>query len=134
MNIGEMTSPKENARRTLKLSIPKLQMAEQQRFDNRPQRIVNGSDITVIPADVHPPQSQPPMSAMFLSATTPQSAKTVSPCSGTNRCSPGLNHFLDANPKQFSRFLSFSPSANSSYGGNFNGGGLMESSEMVVSK
>lgn len=122
---------KENARRTLKLSIPKLQMAEQQRTEIRQPRIVAGGE-TVIQGDVPEiPQQQSQInrndaiSAMFLNATTttPKGVKTVSPSSGTNK-SPGLNHFMDSNPKQFSRFLSFSPNADFKRG-------LIESTDLV---
>lgn len=113
---------KENARRTLKLSIPKLQMAEQQRTEIKQPRIVTGAE-TVIQAE--PMSRSDAISAMFLNATTPpQSVKTVSPSSGANR-SPMINSFMDNNnQKQFSRFLSFSPGSSFS-------GGLIESTELV---
>lgn len=114
---------KENARRTLKLSIPKLQMAEQQRAEVvKNPRIVTGGE-TVIQAE--PMSRNDAVSALFLKATTPpQSVKTVSPSSGTNR-SPMINHFMENNPKHFSRFLSFSPNATSFKGG------LIESTDLV---
>lgn len=112
---------KENARRTLKLSIPKMQMAEQQRSEVKNPRIVTGSE-TVIKEE--PMSRSDAISAMFLNATTPpQTVKTVSPCSGTNR-TPMINQFMENNPKQFSRFLSFNP--NSSFTG-----GLIESTDLV---
>lgn len=113
---------KENARRTLKLSIPKLQQAEhQQRVEVKNPRIVAGNE-TVIQAE--PMSRNDAISAMFLNATTPpQTVKTVSPSSGTNR-SPMINHFMDQNPKPFSRFLSFSPNSNFK-------GGLIESTDLV---
>lgn len=116
---------KENARRTLKLSIPKLQMAEQRMVadQSRAPRIVTGND-TVITGEKDPMvmNRNDAISAMFLNATNattpPQSAKTVSPSSGMSR-SPNINHFLDnaANKKQFQRFLSFSPNATFSHSG-----------------
>lgn len=129
-NSPSTSKLKENARRTLKLSIPKLQMAEQQRTEVRQPRIVAGGE-TVIQGEVPelPQQTNinDAISAMFLNATTPpQGVKTVSPSSGTNR-SPGLNHFMDSNPKQFSRFLSFSPNANFKRG-------LIESTDLVSNK
>lgn len=70
---------KENARRTLKLSIPKLQMAEQQRTEVKNPRIVTGAE-TVIREEPAQCRSDA-ISAMFLNATTPpQTVKTVSPC------------------------------------------------------
>lgn len=105
---------KENARRTLKLSIPKLQMAEQQQRaeQTRNPRIISGNE-TVIQAEPMMSRNDA-ISAMFLNATgtPPQSVKTVSPSSGMSG-SPILSHFMDTatNKKQFQRFLSFSPNA-----------------------
>ena len=99
--VNNSSKLKENARRTLKLSIPKMQMAEQQRAEVKQPRIVNGGE-TIIQGDA---------TGIFLNASTPpQVVKTVSPCSGTNR-SPMLNRFMEENPKQFNRFMSFSPGA-----------------------
>lgn len=72
---------KENARRTLKLSIPKLQMAEQQQQQKIPPPRKFSADI--IQQSEEQMARNDAISAMFLSATTPQSVKTVSPSSGT---------------------------------------------------
>lgn len=73
---------KENARRTLKLSIPKLQMAEQQRTEQKlpPPRKFSAD---LIQHSEDQMARNEAISNLFLNATTPQSVKTVSPSSGT---------------------------------------------------
>lgn len=84
MSVNNSNKLKENARRTLKLSIPKLQMAEQQqrleqKIPSQPRKL----SADMIQQSEEQMARNEAISAMFLNATTPQSVKTVSPSSGT---------------------------------------------------